>query len=499
MPPKRSFNDVKLQVESLGFELNTTSEEYTNVSNISVICKCGSIWKTELYSLVRGRLCNICASKRRVSSRKKIKFTNIELFLQNLNYKLLNNKSDFLGEPDPSLIICFKCDKNHEDKLPLVAFNNKCDEYNKNQIPYFCVKCCSNSKRTQQIKLQLEFNNDKSLIDLSKFYINGKIAIANKEYTELKKQEHIVESILQLLTKFDEPIMPIITENRMITSCKSLEKDTTQIANNEVITNCSGRTFLNYYIYPLLITTAKNNRKTYEEMWYDLEYRKKLVERSVKYDVIFNNGSLFGCYGCKYGRLYNFPPNVVKALYNHFNAKNILDFCAGYAGRLMGFYFSNADSYIGVDPNRQIPYNAIITNLQNMYNKNKEITIINDCAEDVDYMKLGTFDFIFTSPPYFNIEIYSKEDTQSCIRYPVFENWLEQFLFKTLRKVTYVLQVNGHLCINIKNPKHHEIVKPMIKFIKNLGLHEKDHIKFLHPKRYKNNKYEYIYVFQKLI
>ena len=69
----------------------------------------------------------------------------------------------------------------------------------------------------------------------------------------------------------------------------------------------------------------------------------------------------------------------------------------------------------------------------------KNESIIRQCVEDVDYSELGIFDFIFTSPPYFNTEIYTDDPTQSSSRYPEFNDWLENFLFKTLTKVSGVL------------------------------------------------------------
>ena len=42
----------------------------------------------------------------------------------------------------------------------------------------------------------------------------------------------------------------------------------------------------------------------------------------------------------------------------------------------------------------------------------KEVEIINCCAEDADLPK-ETFDLVFTSPPYFNIERYTQENNQS--------------------------------------------------------------------------------------
>jgi hypothetical protein len=152
---------------------------------------------------------------------------------------------------------------------------------------------------------------------------------------------------------------------------------------------------------------------------------------------------------------------------------------------------------VGIDPNKDIPYDRVMEHLQTL--KNKKARILPACAEDVDYSLLGMFDTIFTSPPYFDIEIYSHDDTQSCRRYPAVSVWLEKFLYATLNKVVHVLLPGGTLAINIKDPRgKNKIVEPMLEHLRGLGLAEGKHIKLLHAKRHRANvKYEYIYIFKK--
>jgi DNA modification methylase len=113
----------------------------------------------------------------------------------------------------------------------------------------------------------------------------------------------------------------------------------------------------------------------------------------------------------------------------------------------------------------------------------------------VNYEELGKFDTVFTSPPYFNTEIYSEDQSQSCQMYPRIKDWLEQFLFCVLGKVIEVLLPGGTLMINIKDSKKNAIVEPMLQFLRNhTRLVEGNHIKFIQSKRYKNIKHEYIYM-----
>lgn len=62
---RKNYDELKREVESYGFALVTASYEYTNNKDILVECFCGSIWKTALHDMKRGRKCNMCADDRR--------------------------------------------------------------------------------------------------------------------------------------------------------------------------------------------------------------------------------------------------------------------------------------------------------------------------------------------------------------------------------------------------------------------------------------------------
>ena len=89
-----------------------------------------------------------------------------------------------------------------------------------------------------------------------------------------------------------------------------------------------------------------------------------------------------------------FKPSCVKAIYDFFDAKNVLDLSAGWGDRLVGFHASNAESYIGIDPNSKLhePYKQI----SSFCNTGKPTQFICSPAEDVDYRNLK-YDFVFTS------------------------------------------------------------------------------------------------------
>lgn len=116
------------------------------------------------------------------------------------------------------------------------------------------------------------------------------------------------------------------------------------------------------------------------------------------------------------------------------------------------FATDGTEEYIGVDPNSSLQ-NGYLEQIK-MYQKiypNKNAQVICDGAEFVDFSKFGKFDFIFTSPPYFNCEKYSQDEKQSYKLYKSSDSWLNNFLFVWIKNAWKSLEDNGHMVINISD------------------------------------------------
>ena len=153
-----------------------------------------------------------------------------------------------------------------------------------------------------------------------------------------------------------------------------------------------------------------------------------------------------------------FKPNAAKALYDYFDVKNVLDFSAGWGDRLAGFYASlNTELYVGLDP--RVENHPIYHKQAQYYDKsltmfeNEKKAVFHDSpAEDFDYSEYtDTFDIVFTSPPYFNVERYSYDDTQSWVRYKSIGDWNKDFLHKAIEKIWPTIRSGGKLCVNISD------------------------------------------------
>jgi hypothetical protein len=180
-----------------------------------------------------------------------------------------------------------------------------------------------------------------------------------------------------------------------------------------------------------------------------------------------------------------FKPNVAKALYDYLEVENVLDFSAGWGDRLAGFYASEtAKHYVGIDPRKE---NHPIyqkqadwyENYRTFFEVEKKAEFHCAAAEDFDFSQYENhFDIVFTSPPYFNVERYSYDETQSWVRYKSIDAWNELFLHKVIHNLWPTIRTGGYLAVNIadvyaksndREKGYVEITNPMNDYIQSLG------------------------------
>lgn len=151
-------------------------------------------------------------------------------------------------------------------------------------------------------------------------------------------------------------------------------------------------------------------------------------------------------------RVSNFRPTAAKALYQFFKPRLTVDFCAGWGGRLLGAMASNTP-YVGIDPNTlSVQGNQrMLDEVSRITGRSFDASLIQGCAEDLLGNGAWEPDLIFTSPPYFDVERYSEEPTQSYLRYPTQERWYQGFLHKVIEGSYTDLSRDGFLVLNV-NP-----------------------------------------------
>jgi DNA modification methylase len=174
------------------------------------------------------------------------------------------------------------------------------------------------------------------------------------------------------------------------------------------------------------------------------------------------------------GRVANYRPFVARNIINHFSRRGdvVLDFSAGYGGRLLGCLTLEERTYIGIDPARKQVIGLRRMNDDLKTRSAVKVDIVEGCAEDVlSGMRSNFVDLIFSSPPFFNLEIYSDEPTQSSNRYPTYQEWRTCFLDVVIAQSRRVLRRGGIMAINVSSRRRYPVERDTLDLAARLFSH----------------------------
>ena len=194
----------------------------------------------------------------------------------------------------------------------------------------------------------------------------------------------------------------------------------------------------------------------------------------------------------------NFRPTAAKLIYEKFGGETIWDMSCGWGGRLLGFLSAkNTKHYIGTEPSTKT-YDGLLKMKKDFSYLGKQVDIYKLGSEEYKPKK-ESLDLCFTSPPYFDTEKYSDEDTQSFKKFPTEDGWVNGFLKKTMENCYYGLKKDSYMLINIANtPKYKFIEDETIRISKELGFTQEDTLQLtLSSVMGAGYKYEPIFVFRK--
>jgi hypothetical protein len=154
-----------------------------------------------------------------------------------------------------------------------------------------------------------------------------------------------------------------------------------------------------------------------------------------------------------------FPINIVFGFIKYFNAKSFLDISTGWGDRLIAACLADI-IYYGADPNTcNAPYYNQMIELFGDKKKQKVTTIGFENLEIVD-----SYDLIFSSPLFFELEKYSEDKEQSHLVYTSGHSWVHDFLFVCIKKAWKHLNKNGHMCLYMNDYYKLNYCEEMVKF-----------------------------------
>lgn len=226
---------------------------------------------------------------------------------------------------------------------------------------------------------------------------------------------------------------------------------------------------------------SKNGKYSPNQVLSDDELLKKAFEYIDQHKSFYHNNSDltnlkdFFFSSSMVGKVTNFNPVIARKIYEYYAPyKNatIFDYSCGYGSRMLAALSSQYDyHYIGVDPyvelyERLLAFSNWIKN--NLKNDSK-VTLLNIGSEEFVPEFSEKIDLSFSSPPYFNYEIYTNCSTQSYIKYPTYDEWINNYVFPTIMNIYKYTKQNGLHIVNLQDTKRIRIIQDWLDIAQNIG------------------------------
>lgn len=271
----------------------------------------------------------------------------------------------------------------------------------------------------------------------------------------ISEREQYVEPIFQYFrtTPWQYPKrkdFELVKEYQRLVSYKPNIEDNFAFNNSSI-----GTSICKHFCESFYNSTDKNNN-TIKSIWNDDEKFKDLIRNRLvinwksSTNESFNINIRMMIQGMRSMRavpmISIFKPNIAKFICEKYsNPGDVVgDYSCGFGGRLLGAV-SSGRKYIGTDP-------LTTSELQEMvkFFKFENVTLINSKSEDFKD-KENSIDLYWSSPPYYDQEIYSQDITQA---YNNGEDYFYNIYWqRTLDNVKYMLKNGKWFGLNVNNQR----------------------------------------------
>jgi hypothetical protein len=286
--------------------------------------------------------------------------------------------------------------------------------------------------------------------------------------------------------------------------------DYTKVIDGDVVRQTMHGLALAWNYHPHSWSVRCGAMLTPTEVFRDDDLLRRAIEKRITYGDNISDSAMRKALRSFSGTqsVSNFRPTAAASIFHHLlpeEGGTVYDPSAGFGGRLLGAMICDrVHRYIGTDPSTASMYGCQQMAHELNYRK-IPIQLVNSGSENFR-PDPESIDLALTSPPYFSTEHYSDEPTQSFSKFSSREEWMNDFMRRTLENCHVGLKPTGLLAINIANVKSYprlednfvalatqtgfRLVRTMrLALSKMMGTR----------KRGENFKYEPIYVFQKEI
>lgn len=268
------------------------------------------------------------------------------------------------------------------------------------------------------------------------------------------EQEHFAWKIFQYYREQGFPYYPTDWETKVKEFEQLCAFDYNNLWNDDVIKQSMHGLGLAWSYFPHAFNVRCNDKMTpYEAFMDDLIFMKVIRKRLKMGTYISDSGirKMLKIYTGVQG-VSNFRPTAAACIYDRYaKGGKVWDMSGGWGGRLLGAVIAGVDTYIATEPSIET-YNGLCQLATDFAFGKIHYHISKSGSEDFLLYK-DSIDLCFTSPPYFDLEKYADESTQSYIKFDTKNAWVEGFLRPTFKNCHYGLKEGKHMLINIADVK----------------------------------------------
>lgn len=250
--------------------------------------------------------------------------------------------------------------------------------------------------------------------------------------------------------------------------------------------------------FPNIYECHKKNILSPVDLWRDKDFLWRLVRNRLSHADRLTNSSIRTGIKLLSRAVTNFKPTIAKYLCQKYAPNGrVFDYSCGFGSRMLAA-MSLGMEYVGCEPNLKTYENLqIFGSFLKMHTKGS--FLINSVGSEEYFPRQGYFDFAFSSPPFFDYEIYSNDPGQSIVKYPRYEDWLINFWRRVIENSKESLIPGGHFGVCISINQHEHMIGATRSFCANLGLVLVDEYRAPYKQLFQKNmdKYDLIMIFKK--
>lgn len=243
-----------------------------------------------------------------------------------------------------------------------------------------------------------------------------------------------------------------LTEKELTKALKTLER-----FKADEPTRCfAGNPVLYHFMLDALCQVRLKNG-SFKDLMDSEELRNDMWAKANKYA----NGSrennlplrLFEMWRRMNGAIVFFKPATAMYVYKKYGAKSVLDPCAGWGGRMLGAWALNI-AYRGFDTNPMLqdPYSSM-SSLLHQHKPGVNLKMKSDDCMKYDFSEYE-YDFVLTSPPYINLEVYP-----GMTPFESKAKFYKEFLIPLIDKCRKHIKPGGRVCFNISPPMYKDLTE----------------------------------------